>query len=45
MYTTIRHELRQAKKAWPGTLADPPLLSGWDLADWQTHRRFPSARV
>jgi hypothetical protein len=28
MYTTIRHELRHARKAWPGTLVDPCLLSG-----------------
>ncbi len=27
MYTTIRHELRQVRKAWPGTLVDPCLLS------------------
>jgi hypothetical protein len=31
MYTTIRHELRHAKKAWPGTLVDPYLLSGRTL--------------
>jgi hypothetical protein len=28
MYTTIRHELRNEGKTWPGTLADPCLLSG-----------------
>ncbi len=28
MYTTIRHKLCHARKAWPGTLADPCLLSG-----------------
>jgi hypothetical protein len=27
MYTTIRHEQRHARKAWPGTLVDPRLLS------------------
>ncbi len=27
MYTTIRHELRHARKAWPGTLVDQCLLS------------------
>ncbi len=27
MYT-ICHELRHARKAWPGTLVDPFLLSG-----------------
>jgi hypothetical protein len=30
-YTTCtqhRHELRHARKAWPGTLVDPCLLSG-----------------
>ncbi len=27
MYTTIRHELRNARKPWPGTLVDPYLLS------------------
>jgi hypothetical protein len=26
MYTTIRHELSHARKAWPGILADPCLL-------------------
>ncbi len=30
MYTTIRHELRHARKAWPGTLEDPCLLSDYD---------------
>jgi hypothetical protein len=29
MYTTIRHELRQAKKALPGTLVDQCLLFGF----------------
>ncbi len=29
MYTTIRHELRHAKKAWLGTL-DPCVLSGYE---------------
>ncbi len=28
MYTTNRHELRHARKAWPGTLVDPCLISG-----------------
>jgi hypothetical protein len=28
MYTTTRHEVRHARKAWPGTLVDPCLLSG-----------------
>jgi hypothetical protein len=28
MYTTIRHELRHARKAWPGTPVGPCLLSG-----------------
>ncbi len=28
MYTKHRHELRHAKKAWPGTHVDPCLLSG-----------------
>jgi hypothetical protein len=28
MYTTIRHELLHARKAWPGILVDPCLLSG-----------------
>jgi hypothetical protein len=28
MYTNHRHELRHARKAWPGTLVDPCLLSG-----------------
>jgi hypothetical protein len=28
MNTTIRHELCHARKAWPGTLVDPCLLSG-----------------
>ncbi len=27
MYTTIRHELFHARKAWPGTLVDPCLIS------------------
>ncbi len=27
MYTTIRRALRHARKAWPGTLVDPCLLS------------------
>ncbi len=27
MYTTIRHEPRHARKAWPGTLVDPLLWS------------------
>ncbi len=27
MYTTIRHEIRHARKAWPGTLVDPCLVS------------------
>jgi hypothetical protein len=27
MYKTIRHELRYARKAWPGTLVDPYILS------------------
>jgi hypothetical protein len=27
MCITIRHELRHAMKAWPGTLVDPCLLS------------------
>jgi hypothetical protein len=27
-FTTIRHELRQARKAWSDTLVDPCLLSG-----------------
>jgi hypothetical protein len=31
MYTTIRHDLRHAKKAWPGTQIDPCLLSEADL--------------
>ncbi len=30
MYTTIRHELPHARKAWPVTLVDPCLLSGYD---------------
>ncbi len=30
MYTTIRHDLRHTMKAWPGTLADPCILSGSD---------------
>jgi hypothetical protein len=32
MYTTIRHELHHARKAWPGTLVHPCLLScvSWD---------------
>jgi hypothetical protein len=30
MYTTIRHELSHAGKAWLGTLLDPRLLSGHD---------------
>jgi hypothetical protein len=30
MYTTIRHELRHARKAWPGILVDPCLLSDYD---------------
>jgi hypothetical protein len=30
MYTTISHELRHARKAWPGTPVDPCLLSGSD---------------
>jgi hypothetical protein len=29
MYTTLCHELCHARKAWPGTLVDPGLLSGW----------------
>jgi hypothetical protein len=28
MYTKHRHELRHTRKAWPGTLVDPCLLSG-----------------
>ncbi len=32
MYTTIRHELGPARKAWPGTLVDQCLLSGEALA-------------
>ncbi len=28
MYTTIRHELHHARKAWPVTLVDPCFLSG-----------------
>ncbi len=28
MYTTLLHELRHAKKTWPGTLVDLRLLSG-----------------
>jgi hypothetical protein len=28
MYTTIRRELRHARKAWPDTLIDPSLLFG-----------------
>ncbi len=27
-WTTIRNELHHARKAWPGTLEDPCLLSG-----------------
>jgi hypothetical protein len=27
MYTTVRHELRHARKTWPSTLVDPCLLS------------------
>ncbi len=27
MYTTIRHEPRHTRRAWPGTLVDPCLLS------------------
>ncbi len=27
MYTTTRHELYHERKAWPGTLVDPFLLS------------------
>jgi hypothetical protein len=29
MYTTSCHELRHARKAWPGIIVDPCLLSGW----------------
>ena len=32
MYTTICHELRHARKAWPGILVGPCLLSG-DMAN------------
>ncbi len=28
MCTTIRHEIRHARKAWPGTLVDPCLFFG-----------------
>ncbi len=28
MYTTIRHELRHARKAWHATLVEPYILSG-----------------
>jgi hypothetical protein len=45
MYTTIRDELRYARKAWAGTLVDPCLLSGcncrplerWPLVDTGCH--------
>ncbi len=41
MYTTIRHELLHAKKAWSGTLVDPCPLSGHDIKDmpgpWPGH--------
>jgi hypothetical protein len=30
MYTKHHHELRHARKPWPGTLVDPCLLSGRD---------------
>ncbi len=29
MYTNIRQGLRHVRKAWPGTLVDPCLLSGY----------------
>jgi hypothetical protein len=31
MYTTIRHELRHARKAWPGALVDTYVLSGSNI--------------
>jgi hypothetical protein len=36
MYTKYRHELRHARKAWPGSIVDPCLLSGRDHRDPQT---------
>ncbi len=30
MYTKHRHELRHARKAWPRTLIDPCLVSGYN---------------
>ncbi len=47
MYTTVRHELRHARKAWPGTLVDPGLLScgpcGWYLRSTPIHNTTPQA--
>jgi len=36
MYTTVRHELRHARKAWPSTLVSPWLLSGREKASPRT---------
>jgi hypothetical protein len=37
MYTTIRHELRHARKVWSGTLLDPCLLSVCDFYYFKCH--------
>ncbi len=39
MNATIRQELRHARKAWPGTLVDPCLLSGYNYNS-SSHRLF-----
>ncbi len=44
MYTKHRHELRQARKAWPGTLVDPCLLFGYNRP-WPTDRYIPSPTI
>ncbi len=47
MYTTNRHELWHARKAWPGTLVGPCLLTcgpcGWYLRSTPIHNTTPQA--
>jgi hypothetical protein len=44
MHTTICHELRDARKAWPDTLGDPCIVSGRGHMKDETRRNALSTR-